>query len=122
VLNHVQYKLEKKAAENVEFRWHTYKVQTEKNPVETETLVALGHGELLTVVGDHEFGPKFYEDKCRVILSLVLETETVANLSSLFGDLHNLETKLQDSLEEILLRRDYIMYTCRFCPGQLRIR
>jgi hypothetical protein len=121
VLNHVQYKLDKKAAENVEFRWHTYKIQMEKSPAEAGTLVALGYGELLTVVGEHESEPKFYENKCRVILSLILETETVANLSTLFDDLHNLETKIQNSLEEILLRRDYIIYTCKFCPGQLRV-
>ncbi len=31
-----------------------------------------------------------------------------------------LEEKLRTSLQEILLRRDYIVYTCRLCPGQLR--
>jgi hypothetical protein len=121
VLNHVQHKLDKKAAEKVEFRWHTHKIQMDKNPVEARVLVALGHGELLAVIGKQEFGPEFYEDKCRVISSLVLKTETVANLSTLFDDLHNLESKIQDSLEEILLRRDYIMYTCKYCPGQPRV-
>jgi hypothetical protein len=31
-----------------------------------------------------------------------------------------LEEKLRASLQEVLLRRDYIVYTCRLCPGQLR--
>jgi hypothetical protein len=31
-----------------------------------------------------------------------------------------LEEKLTDSLQEVLLRRDYIVYTCKLCPGQLR--
>ena len=44
------------------------------------------------------------------------------NLVTLFNDLKNdLEPKIKGSLQEILVRRDYIMYTCKLCPGQPRL-
>jgi len=35
-------------------------------------------------------------------------------------EIRTLGEKLTESLQEILLRRDYIVYTCKLCPGQLR--
>ena len=35
--------------------------------------------------------------------------------------LRELEAKLHKSLQEIQLRHDYIMYTCKLCPGQPRL-
>jgi len=52
----------------------------------------------------------------------LLAGETGTNLVALFSELKNdLEPKIKDSLQEILLRRDYIMYTCKLCPGQPRL-
>jgi hypothetical protein len=39
----------------------------------------------------------------------------------LFQALKELEAKLHESLQEIQLRHDYIMYTCKLCPGQPRL-
>jgi hypothetical protein len=47
--------------------------------------------------------------------------ESDMQLKRLLGELKALEAKLHDSLQEILLRRDYIMYTCKLCPGQPRL-
>jgi len=41
-------------------------------------------------------------------------------LMPLLDEIRSLEEKLRVSLQEILLRRDYIVYTCKLCPGQLR--
>ncbi len=61
---------------------------------------------------------KQYQDHSEALLA----GETGTNLLALFGELKNdLEPKIKDSLQEILLRRDYIMYTCRLCPGQPRL-
>ena len=47
--------------------------------------------------------------------------EADSSLTSLLEHLHSIETKLHGSLEEILLRRDHITYTCKLCPGQARL-
>jgi len=61
---------------------------------------------------------KQYQDYSQALLA----GETGTKLVSLFGELKNdLEPKIKDSLQEILLRRDYIMYTCKLCPGQPRL-
>lgn len=39
----------------------------------------------------------------------------------LFQALKELEAKLHESLQEIQLRHDHIMYTCKLCPGQPRL-
>ena len=43
-----------------------------------------------------------------------------SQLTPLLDEIRSLEEKLRASLQEVLLRRDYIVYTCRLCPGQLR--
>jgi len=61
---------------------------------------------------------KQYQDYSEALLA----GETGTNLVALFSELKNdLEPKIKDSLQEILLRRDYIMYTCKLCPGQPRL-
>ncbi len=61
---------------------------------------------------------KQYQDYSETLLA----SETGTNLVALFGELKNdLEPKIKDSLQDILLRRDYIMYTCKLCPGQPRL-
>jgi len=43
-----------------------------------------------------------------------------SQLTPLSDDIRALGDKLRNSLQGILLRRDYIVYTCRLCPGQVR--
>jgi len=44
-----------------------------------------------------------------------------SQLTALSDEIRALGDKLRDSLQEILLRRDYIVYTCKLCPGQARL-
>jgi len=67
---------------------------------------------------DSVYIEKQYQDYSEALLA----GETGTNLVALFSELKNdLELKIKDSLQEILLRRDYIMYTCKLCPGQPRL-
>ncbi len=67
---------------------------------------------------DSAYIEKQYQDYSEALLA----GETGTNLVALFSELKNdLEPKIKDSLQEILLRRDYIMYTCKLCPGQPRL-
>ena len=67
---------------------------------------------------DSAYIEKHYQDYSEALLV----GETGTNLVALFSELKNdLEPKIKDSLQEILLRRDYIMYTCKLCPGQPRL-
>jgi len=67
---------------------------------------------------DSAYIKKQYQDYSQALLA----GETGTNLVALFNELKNdLEPKIKDSLQEILLRRDYIMYTCKLCPGQPRL-
>ncbi len=67
---------------------------------------------------DSAYIEKQYQDYSEDLLT----GETGTNLVALFSDLKDdLEPKIKDSLQEILLRRDYIMYTCKLCPGQPRL-
>ena len=67
---------------------------------------------------DPAYIKKQYQDYSQTLLA----GETGTNLVALFSELKNdLEPKIKDSLQEILLRRDYIMYTCKLCPGQPRL-
>jgi hypothetical protein len=45
------------------------------------------------------------------------QSEKVGYLVKLLGELRDLERRIQDILAEALLRRDYILYSCRLCPG-----
>lgn len=59
-----------------------------------------------------------YQEKYQQMLDEYLESAQLANIIDLFRDLRRLETEIHALLEEALLRRDYILYTCRLCPGQ----
>ncbi len=48
------------------------------------------------------------------------KTQAESQLTTLSDEIRALGDKLRDSLQEIQLRRDYIVYTCKLCPGQLR--
>ena len=47
--------------------------------------------------------------------------EADSDLKSLLEQLKPIEIKLHESLQEIQLRHDHIVYTCKLCPGQTRL-
>lgn len=47
-----------------------------------------------------------------------LDSKVASNVIVLFREVKALETKIRVPLQEMLLRRDYVMHTCRLCPGQ----
>jgi len=47
--------------------------------------------------------------------------EADSDLKTLLGQLKPIEIKLHESLQEIQLRHDHIVYTCKLCPGQARL-
>ncbi len=57
----------------------------------------------------------------RTLSDNTLNSETAIKMINCFNQLEALMPKVHESLQEILLRRDYIMYTCRMCPGQPRL-
>jgi len=122
ILRGVEYKLQRWDEKEFEFRWKYYKVEIDKQPSEVEQVFVYPGGEtLLEIFGKHEVNNEFYEKTCRELLYSCLEGGTVANLLTLFDYLRYLEPKIHNSLEEILLRRDYILYTCNLCPGEPRL-
>jgi len=62
-----------------------------------------------------------YGGQYEVLSDQVLGSEVGASLIGRFNDLKALEQKMYVSLQEILLRSDYIMYTCKLCPGQAKL-
>ena len=122
ILYQVEYKLRKLSdRRRLEFHWKDYKVEIDKQPVEVKLMHAWPDGQELLEIYPPEVNNEFYEKECRELLDLVLKGETVASLSTLFDGLHNLEARIHNYLEEILLRRDYILYTCNLCPGKPRL-
>jgi len=52
------------------------------------------------------------------IAELFLRSNIASEAKRLLADLRGLEDTIHGSLEEILLRRDYIGHICKLCPGQ----
>jgi hypothetical protein len=122
ILRGVEYKLQRWDEKEFEFRWKYYKVEIDKQPAEVKQVFVYPAGEtLLEIFGKHEVNNEFYEKRCRELLYFCLKSGTAASLLTLFDDLRYLQTKIHNSLEEILLRRDYILYTCDLCPGKPRL-
>lgn len=122
ILHQVEYKLRKLSEKRgLEFRWKGYKVEIDNQPVEVKLMHVYPGGQGLLEIYLPEVNNEFYEKECRELLDLVLKGETVTNVLTLFDDLSYLETKIHDYLEEILLRRDYILYSCNLCPGKPRL-
>jgi len=59
-----------------------------------------------------------YADKHWAMIRKWAKSDEVADIVAVLGELDGLENKLQGMLEEVLLRRDYILYVCRLCPGE----
>ena len=62
--------------------------------------------------------PSKYVDKYRKMTKQIFESEMADNLATLYEELSHSTQELRHYLEELLIRRDYLMYTCRLCPGQ----
>ncbi len=120
ILGYVQDKLEEKDVKEVEFYWRDLKISVKGSVLEGKQMFVVKK-ELLEIINQSEIDTEFYEKGCQALLDSCLSSETVANLSTLLNDLHNLEAKIHNSLEGILLRRDYILYTCNLCPGRPRL-
>jgi len=112
ILDLVLDKLEGKDVKEVEFRWKDLKISVKEGILEGKKMFGYPKGrELLEIINQHEINTDLYEKWCQALLDFCLSSGTVANLSTLLDDLHNLEAKIHNFLEEILLRRDYIVYT-----------
>jgi len=122
IVYHVQDKLEGKDMKEAEFHWQDLKISVKGNVLEGKQMFGHPRGEeLLEIINQPDIDTKFYEKECKALIDFCLSSEIVTNLSTLLADLHNLEPKILNSLEEILLRRDYILYTCNLCPGKPRL-
>lgn len=103
----------------IKFKPYEFKPSEQSNYPD-KTMINAEDMPIFTVLKETDFAPikKQYLDYSEALLA----GETGTNLVALFGELKNdLEPKIKDSLQEILLRRDYIMYTCKLCPGQPRL-
>lgn len=121
ILRQVEHKLQKVSERGFEFHWKDFNVEIDKQPTEVRRMSVHPDKVLLEIYNQHEFDKEFYEKQCRELLDSCLKGETVANLLALLDELRYLETKIHNSLEEILLRRDYILYTCNLCPGKPKL-
>ena len=118
ILRRVEHKLQKGDEQGLEFRWKHVTGEVDRQPTRIKQMSVHPDSEtLLKIFGQQEVDEKFYEKECRELLTSCLEGEPVANLLTLVDDLRDLKHKIHDALEEILLRRDYILYTCDLCPG-----
>ncbi len=59
-----------------------------------------------------------YADRHWAMISEWAKSDKIATLVNVLGELRVLAESMQNIVEEALLRRDYILYTCRLCPGQ----
>jgi hypothetical protein len=62
-----------------------------------------------------------YRDQYQALSDRIVGSTTAAHLINQYNDLKATGTKIDEYLRQILLRRDYIMYTCKLCPGQTRL-
>ncbi len=62
-----------------------------------------------------------YAEDHRSMIGEFARSERVADLVKLLAELQALEKRIHDIVEETLLRRDYILYSCRLCPGGGRL-
>lgn len=49
-----------------------------------------------------------------------LNSQEAVHVVNLFIEMRDLELKIRESLNEILIKRDYIIHTCQLCPGQTK--
>ena len=83
------------------------------NPQAPETEYLMCNGRVILYAKDAEH----YAEAHRSMITEWARSENVVGLVKLLSELRALERRIQDVLEETLLRRDYILYSCRLCPG-----
>lgn len=59
-----------------------------------------------------------YADEHWAMIREWAQSEKVTKTVAVLTELRSMESRLQGMLEEVLLRRDYILYGCRLCPGE----
>ena len=62
-----------------------------------------------------------YQAQYQELSDRIVGSAAAADLINQYNDLKGAGTKIDEYLRQILLRRDYIMYTCKLCPGQTRL-
>ena len=62
-----------------------------------------------------------YADRHWAMIRGWAQSEKVRDIVAVLSELRSLEGKLQAVLEEVLLRRDHILYSCRLCPGESKL-
>jgi len=122
ILHRMQDKLEGKDVKEVKFRWRGLKISVEEGVLEGKQMFTVPkERKLLEIINQPDINTEFYEKAFQALVDFCLSSETGASLSTLFADLNALEPRIHSSLEEISLRRDYILYTCNLCPGKPRL-
>ena len=54
------------------------------------------------------------------ICTYYLDSQETSQIIEIFNELTDLEVKIRESLNEILIKRDYITTLCKLCPGQTK--
>lgn len=62
-----------------------------------------------------------YADEHWTMICEWAQSEKVRDIVAMLSELRSLEGKLQGALGEVLLRRDYIFYSCKLCPGESKL-
>ena len=88
--------------------------ETGKGPVDEDVIKQWGTESITKAIGLSE-PLKRMRDK------YIEAVEADSDLKSLSEQLKSIEIKLHESLQEIQLRQDHIVYTCKLCPGQTRL-
>jgi hypothetical protein len=61
-------------------------------------------------------------DAYQTFVDRLLTEEDVTSIRILFYDLRELEQKIQKSLQDILIKHDYLNFYCRLCPKEQKIK
>jgi len=62
-----------------------------------------------------------YKNQYQAFSDQVMGSEIGSNLINQYNDIKVLGQKIAEFLREVLLRRDFIMYSCKLCPGQTKL-
>lgn len=62
-----------------------------------------------------------YRAQYQALSDQVVNSEESSNVINLYNSLIALRLRIKEVLQQVLLRRDYIMQTCNLCPGQVKL-
>jgi len=62
--------------------------------------------------------PQEYIEEYKQLNSKSFNSEEATKVKEIFNELRVLQKRIYPSLENILLREDYIMHDCVLCPGR----